>query len=157
MCVMCAIHKSLLLRFSPDNRILAVGSHEGCLDFYDMSKGPSLHRVGFCKGIDGFVAMVDFTTDSRYVRVGVILCRILYLICVWHCFLFSSPRSLCEYINNSLEGCMHANISKTYNHTCRLLLFTHVNIIEDLVVTLINEHSHMIQSFIFITVKGYRQ
>ena len=66
-------------RFSPDNKFLAVGSHEGCLDFYNLSKGPSLQRAGFCKGINGFVAMVDFATNSSYVRVSLTSFQLQYI------------------------------------------------------------------------------
>uniref|UniRef100_A0A3Q4I110 HELP domain-containing protein n=1 Tax=Neolamprologus brichardi TaxID=32507 RepID=A0A3Q4I110_NEOBR len=42
-----------LFRFSPDNRFLAVGSVESAVDFYDLSLGPSLNRIGYCKDIPG--------------------------------------------------------------------------------------------------------
>lgn len=58
-------------RFSPDNRFLAVGAHEGTVDFYDLSKGHTLQRAGFCKGIQGFVAMMDFSVDSKHIKVCV--------------------------------------------------------------------------------------
>ena len=57
-------------RFSPDGRYLSVGSQEGTIDFYDMSKGPSLKRASFCKGIAGFVAMIDYSSDGKYIRVS---------------------------------------------------------------------------------------
>ena len=60
----------LSFRFSPDSRYLAVGSQDGCVDFYDLGKGPSLQRVGFCKGIPSFVAQMDFSADSKYIRVS---------------------------------------------------------------------------------------
>ena len=56
-------------RFSPDGKYLAVGAHEGTVDFYDMSKGASLQRVSYCKGIEGFVMMLDFSSDNKYVKV----------------------------------------------------------------------------------------
>lgn len=56
--------------FSPDNRFLAVGSMDGAVDFYDLSLGPSLNRVGYCKDILGFVIQMDFSSDSRHVQVG---------------------------------------------------------------------------------------
>ena len=58
-------------RFSHDGRFLAVGSEEGCVDFYDLSKGSSLHRADYCKGITGFVAAVDFSVDDKYIRVSI--------------------------------------------------------------------------------------
>ena len=57
-------------RFSPDSRYLAVGSQDACVDFYDMTKGPSLQRVGYCKGVPSFVEKIDFTVDSKYIRVS---------------------------------------------------------------------------------------
>uniref|UniRef100_H3CLU3 EMAP like 6 n=2 Tax=Tetraodon nigroviridis TaxID=99883 RepID=H3CLU3_TETNG len=55
--------------FSPDNRFLAVGSADGAVDFYDLSLGPALHRVGYCKDILGFVIQMDFSSDSRHIQV----------------------------------------------------------------------------------------
>jgi len=59
----------LWFRFSPDNRFLAVGSVESAVDFYDLSLGPSLNRIGYCKDIPGFIIQIDFSADSRYVQV----------------------------------------------------------------------------------------
>ena len=56
-------------RFSLNGQYLAAGSEEGTVDFYDLSKGASLQRVGFCKGITGFVASMDYSQDSKFVRV----------------------------------------------------------------------------------------
>ncbi|XP_068177719.1 echinoderm microtubule-associated protein-like 6 isoform X2 [Antennarius striatus] len=58
------------LRFSPDNRFLAVGSIEGAVDFYDLSLGPSLNRIGYCKDIPGFVLQIDFSADSKHLQVS---------------------------------------------------------------------------------------
>ena len=57
-------------RFSPSGQYLAVGSEDGYVDFYDVSKGPQLQREGYCKGIKGFVAQIDFSADSKYIKVG---------------------------------------------------------------------------------------
>lgn len=57
-------------RFSPDGKYLAVGSEDCCVDFYDISKGSSLQRSGYCKGIPSFVIQLDFSADSQYVRVS---------------------------------------------------------------------------------------
>lgn len=59
----------LWFRFSPDNRFLAVGSVEKAVDFYDLSLGPSLNRIGYCKDIPGFVIQLDFSADSRHIQV----------------------------------------------------------------------------------------
>ncbi|XP_034043528.1 echinoderm microtubule-associated protein-like 6 [Thalassophryne amazonica] len=58
------------IRFSPDNRFLAVGSVEGAVDFYDLSLGPSLNRIGYCKDIPGFVIQMDFSADSKHIQVS---------------------------------------------------------------------------------------
>lgn len=55
--------------FSPDNRFLAVGSMDSAVDFYDLSLGPSLNRIGYCKDILGFVIQMDFSSDSRHIQV----------------------------------------------------------------------------------------
>lgn len=57
------------IRFSPDNRFLAVASVESAVDFYDLSLGPSLHRIGYCKDIAGAVIQIDFSADSKHVQV----------------------------------------------------------------------------------------
>ncbi|XP_061843886.1 echinoderm microtubule-associated protein-like 6 isoform X4 [Nerophis lumbriciformis] len=58
------------VRFSPDSRLLAVGSLEGAVDFYDLSLGPSLNRIGSCKDIPGSVLQMDFSADSKHIQVS---------------------------------------------------------------------------------------
>ncbi|XP_046338524.1 echinoderm microtubule-associated protein-like 6 isoform X1 [Haliotis rufescens] len=58
------------IRFSPDNKYLAVGSEDSCVDFYDISQGPNLVRKGYCNGIPSFVIQMDFSADSKYIRVS---------------------------------------------------------------------------------------
>ncbi|KAK5925768.1 hypothetical protein CgunFtcFv8_021400 [Champsocephalus gunnari] len=58
------------IRFSPDNRFLAVGSLESAVDFYDLSLGPALNRVGYCKDLPGSVLQVDFSADSKHIQVS---------------------------------------------------------------------------------------
>lgn len=58
------------IRFSPDNRFLAVGSLESAVDFYDLSLGPSLNRIGYCKDIPGCVIQIDFSADSKHIQVS---------------------------------------------------------------------------------------
>ncbi|XP_072031189.1 echinoderm microtubule-associated protein-like 6 isoform X3 [Amphiura filiformis] len=58
------------IRFSPDSKYLAVASDDGCVDFYDITQGPTLARTGFCKGINSFVFQIDFSADSKYIQVG---------------------------------------------------------------------------------------
>ncbi|KAM9313939.1 echinoderm microtubule-associated protein-like 6 [Pholidichthys leucotaenia] len=58
------------IRFSPDNRFLAVGSLDGAVDFYDLSLGPSLNRIGYCKDVPGFVIQIDFSANSKHIQVS---------------------------------------------------------------------------------------
>ncbi|TTD32934.1 Echinoderm microtubule-associated protein-like 6 [Bagarius yarrelli] len=58
------------IRFSPDNRLLAVGSMESAVDFYDLTLGPALNRIGYCKDIPGFVIQLDFSADSKFIVVS---------------------------------------------------------------------------------------
>lgn len=58
------------LRFSPESRFLAVGFVDGLVDFYDLTLGPSLNRVGYCKDLPGSVLQMDFSSDSRFIQVG---------------------------------------------------------------------------------------
>ncbi|EAW81394.1 echinoderm microtubule associated protein like 5, isoform CRA_b [Homo sapiens] len=63
----CAIHD---IRFSPDSRYLAVGSSENSVDFYDLTLGPTLNRISYCKDIPSFVIQMDFSADSSYLQVS---------------------------------------------------------------------------------------
>ncbi|KAJ8250799.1 hypothetical protein COCON_G00227210 [Conger conger] len=56
------------VRFSPDSRLLAVGSMESTVDFYDLTLGPSLNRIGYCKDIPSFILQMDFSADSKYIE-----------------------------------------------------------------------------------------
>ncbi|XP_078490103.1 echinoderm microtubule-associated protein-like 6 [Ciona intestinalis] len=58
------------IRFSPDDHILAVGSSEQTLDFYELSAGCQLNRVGYCKQIPSFVFQMDFSVDGKHIQVG---------------------------------------------------------------------------------------
>ncbi|KAI1886390.1 hypothetical protein AGOR_G00213520 [Albula goreensis] len=58
------------VRFSPDNRLLAVGSVENTVDFYDLTLGPALNRIGYCRDIPSFVIQMDFSADSKYIQVS---------------------------------------------------------------------------------------
>ena len=60
----------LLHRFSPNCKLLAVGSEDCCVDLYDLSQGPTLPRAGYCKGIPSFVIQMDFSADGQYLRVS---------------------------------------------------------------------------------------
>ncbi|XP_030627441.1 echinoderm microtubule-associated protein-like 6 isoform X2 [Chanos chanos] len=58
------------IRFSPDKHLLAVGSVECTVDLYDLTQGPSLNRIGYCKDIPSFVIQMDFSADSKYIEVS---------------------------------------------------------------------------------------
>ncbi|XP_078516147.1 echinoderm microtubule-associated protein-like 5 isoform X2 [Lissotriton helveticus] len=62
-----AIHD---IRFSPSSQYLAVGSSENAVDFYDLTLGPSLNRISYCKDIPSFVLQIDFSADSSYLQVS---------------------------------------------------------------------------------------
>ena len=62
-----------MCRFSPNCKLLAVGSEDCCVDLYDLSHGPSLARAGYCKGIPSFVIQMDFSADGHYLRVSPLL------------------------------------------------------------------------------------
>lgn len=59
-----------------------MGSVESAVDFYDLSLGPSLNRIGYCKDIPGFVIQIDFSADSKHIQVKTTdlqpLCRLSY-------------------------------------------------------------------------------
>ena len=59
-----------LCRFSPNCKLLAVGSEDCCVDLYDLSHGPALARTSYCKGIPSFVIQMDFSADGQYLRVS---------------------------------------------------------------------------------------
>eukprot|EP00794_Sanderia_malayensis_P020047 gene20047-22014_t len=61
-----AIHD---LRFSPDGGILAVGSDDNTVDFYNC-RTSSLSRIGYCKGIPSFVIQMDFSADGKFIQVA---------------------------------------------------------------------------------------
>ncbi|KAM7447232.1 Echinoderm microtubule-associated protein-like 5 [Porites harrisoni] len=58
------------VRFSPDNRYLAVGSDDSCVDFYELREGRPLTRAGYCKGIPSFVTQMDFSADGKFIQVS---------------------------------------------------------------------------------------
>ncbi|KAF6720717.1 Echinoderm microtubule-associated protein-like 6 [Oryzias melastigma] len=58
------------IRFSPDRRLMAVGSAENTVDVYDMSAGPSLTRLVYCCDIPAFILQLDFSADSCYIQVS---------------------------------------------------------------------------------------
>ncbi|PAA85883.1 hypothetical protein BOX15_Mlig016715g1 [Macrostomum lignano] len=57
------------VRFSPDSKLLAVGSAEGAVDFYQVGGPGGLSRLGYCKGLEAAVLQTDFSADSAYLKV----------------------------------------------------------------------------------------
>ena len=59
-------------RFSPNGKLLAVGSDDACVDIYSLEsldkRGPS--RTSYCRGIPSYVTHIDWCKDSRYLQVG---------------------------------------------------------------------------------------
>lgn len=47
-----------------------MGSSEHTVDFYDLTQGTSLNRMGYCKDIPSFVIQMDFSADSKYIQVS---------------------------------------------------------------------------------------
>lgn len=62
-------HSVHMYRFSPNGQYLAVGYEESCIDIYNTSKMPNIDRIGYCKGISSYVMWIDFSVDSKYLRV----------------------------------------------------------------------------------------
>ncbi|KAI4568505.1 hypothetical protein MJT46_008303 [Ovis ammon polii x Ovis aries] len=67
---MASLRPPVFGRFSPDSRFLAVGSSENSVDFYDLTLGPTLNRISYCKDIPSFVIQMDFSADSRHLQVS---------------------------------------------------------------------------------------
>ena len=68
------IHSLTHSRFSPDGKLLAVGSDDACVDIYCTSD-PSqngLPRCGYCRGIPSAVTSLDWSHDSHHVQVEAI-------------------------------------------------------------------------------------
>ena len=64
-------------RFSPVGDILAVGSDDKTVDFYDTKRGGTLARIGYCKGIPSFVIQIDFSADGKYIQVIISVFQII--------------------------------------------------------------------------------
>lgn len=55
-----------VMAFSPDNKYLAVGSHDNLIYIYDASDDFSL--VGKCRGHSSYINCLDWSQDSTYIR-----------------------------------------------------------------------------------------
>ncbi|XP_069172867.1 echinoderm microtubule-associated protein-like 5 isoform X2 [Procambarus clarkii] len=66
------------LKFSPDGRFLAVGSHESLVDIYVVEtdaesgskEGSGLRRVGLCRGASSWVTHLTWHKDSRLIQIN---------------------------------------------------------------------------------------
>ncbi len=56
------------LEFSPDGRILAAGSEDGFVDFYDSTV--KFARAGYTAQLGSPVVHIDFAVNSRVVQVS---------------------------------------------------------------------------------------
>ena len=73
----------LFVRFSPDDKILAVASADQVLDFYQLNLQNELNRVGYCKQLPSYVFQVDFSKDGKYIQVKLRLQAFIHvLVCI---------------------------------------------------------------------------
>ena len=58
-------------RFSPEDSILAVGGKDNSIDFFEFNgiEG-KIMRNGYCTQVPGSVLQMDWSNDSKYIRVG---------------------------------------------------------------------------------------
>lgn len=62
------VHGVSVLKFSPDGKYLAVGSHDMVVDIYDVPAGMKLKST--CKGHSSFVSHLDWTSDSSSIQTN---------------------------------------------------------------------------------------
>lgn len=55
-----------VIKYSPDESMLAVGSHDNNIYIYDVSKDYTLKTK--CVGHTSFITCLDWTADSTYIR-----------------------------------------------------------------------------------------
>lgn len=65
------------LKFSPDGNMLAVGSHDGVIDFYSINKG-RLRSYWRMDKHNSFITHLDWSEDSSYIHSNCANYEILY-------------------------------------------------------------------------------
>ena len=65
-----------VVRFSPDGRLLAAGSHDAAVDVFDVSRGGA--RVSRCKGHSSTVTHIDWSTEGSFIMTNSMSYEILY-------------------------------------------------------------------------------
>lgn len=58
-------------RFSPNRELLAVSSENCCIDFFNIQQN-KLTRVGYVTHIADAVQQMDWSTNSKYIRVKIL-------------------------------------------------------------------------------------
>lgn len=72
------------VKFSPDGKFLAMGSHDNFIDVFDV--GRSYKLIGTCKGHASFIIHFDWSSDSRFIQSNCGAYELLF----------------CKYLNSSL-------------------------------------------------------
>jgi WD40 repeat protein len=58
------------IKFSPHNSMLAAGSLDSAIDFFEITPLGKLSRVGYCTNVPGPVLQIDWSTSVEYIKVG---------------------------------------------------------------------------------------
>lgn len=58
-----------MFSFSPDGQLLALGNEDCSVDFYNVRPGARLSRAGYCKSIPSSVLQLDWSDDSKLIKV----------------------------------------------------------------------------------------
>jgi WD40 repeat protein len=72
------------MRYSPDGHHLAVASNDNFVDVYEVKNNYA--HVGTCSGSSSFVTHLDWSSDSKYLQVCVMMCvMVCVIVCVCVC------------------------------------------------------------------------